>query len=138
LLTRLWRRVRAALPRGRGAVEGATPASVWCVVANVREQRPYGEGGRETRRGTKHFAPGTRVYCYPPLWGDGYEKIKAVGRHRGSRRYATMIVDSRWLTDWRARLVYSPTVIAALAGTWDGPSRSRELAETLVASMRSR
>jgi hypothetical protein len=144
LLTRLWRRVRAALPRGRaaprdrGAAEGGAPTAVWCVVANVREERTYGEGGRETRRGTKHFAPGTRVYCYPPLWGDGYAKIKGVGRHRGSRGYVTMVVDSRWLTNWRARLVYSPTVVAALGEHWDGTARSRALAETLVESMRLR
>jgi hypothetical protein len=108
------------------------------VVANVTENRPYGPGGIETRRGLKHFSPGARVHCFPPLWGDGYEKVKVVGRHRGSHRYVTMIVPSRLLTRWRAQLVYSPHVVAALEGHWDGTPRSRERAETLAEAMRLR
>ena len=34
----------------------------WCLVANV-----------DPRRGTRHFAPGTRVWVLPPHWGDGGE-----------------------------------------------------------------
>ncbi len=123
-------RFRGAKRIPAGAKQRAGP--VWWVVANVVDERPYGEGGRETRRGTKHFSPGTKVYCFPPLWGDGYEKVQVVGRHRGSRRYVTMIVASRWLTSWRVQLVYSPAAIAALAGYWDGTAESKELAEKLV------
>lgn len=43
----------------------------------------------------------------PVQWGDGYEKIKVVGRHRGSHQYVTMVMQARWLTNWRAKLVYS-------------------------------
>src|SRR4051812_11515365 len=46
---------------------------VWCVVANISEHIPSGPGGKESKRGTKHFSAGTKIYCYPPLWGDGYE-----------------------------------------------------------------
>ena len=120
------------------APPGRQPGPVWCVVANVVAERPYGEGGKETRRGTKHFAPGARLYCLPPLWGDGYEKINVVGRHRGSHRYVTMVVRSRWLTNWRAALVHSPHVVAALAGHWDGSERSKERAEALVETMSKR
>jgi hypothetical protein len=115
------------------------PASpVWCLAANVRERRPYGEGGRETRRGTKHFPPGSKVCCFPPLWGDGYESVKVVGRHRGSHRYATMIIEARWLTNWRADLVYSPYVISELAPYWDGTAGSRQTAEQLAEGKRRR
>ena len=119
------------------APPGRPPGPVWCVVANVVAARPYGEGGKETRRGTTHFAPGAKLYCLPPLWGDGYEKIEVVGRHRASHRYVTMVVRSRWLTNWRAALVYSPHVIAALVGHWDGSERSKQRAEALVKMMRA-
>jgi hypothetical protein len=128
--SRLWRR--------RVEENGSAATPVWCVVANVTENRRYGAGGVETRRGLKHFSPGAKLYCFPPLWGDGYDKLKVVGRHRGSHQYVTMIVRSRWLTHWRVQLVYSPHVVAALEGYWDGTTRSRERAETLAESMRLR
>jgi hypothetical protein len=35
---------------------------IWRPVANIVQERPYGPGGAETRRGTKHFQPGAKVY----------------------------------------------------------------------------
>jgi hypothetical protein len=64
----------------------------------------------DIRHGTKHFAPGTKVYCFRPLWGDGYEKILVVGLGRRSRRYIAVVVSWTALTNWRAQLVYSPAV----------------------------
>ena len=94
---------------------------VWCLVANVVEERHYGPGGNETRRGTKHFAPGAKIYCFPVLWGDGYEKIDVVGRHRGSHRFVRMVISSEWLTNWRAQLVYSLFLIEQFDGIWGEP-----------------
>ena len=34
---------------------------------------------KEIRRGSKQFTSGTKVYCLPPQWGDGYEKVVAIG-----------------------------------------------------------
>lgn len=106
--------------------------SIWCVVANVTQETAHGPGGADKRRGTRHFAPGARLYCFPSLWGDGYESIQVVGRHRGSHRYVTMVVGSRHLANWRAELVYSPHVIAQMAGYWDGTPASRRRAEELA------
>lgn len=110
---------------------------VWCLVANVVEARNYGEEG-EVRSGTKHFPPGAKVYCFPTLWGDGYENVKVVGRHRGSHQYVTMIVRSEHLTNWRAKLVYSPEVIRRLEGRWDASAKSKEEAENYVSWMQRR
>jgi hypothetical protein len=84
--------------------------SEWCLVGNVRAQTRHGRDGSDIQTGTKHFSPGTKVYCLPPLWHDGYEKIKVVGRHRGTRKLVTMVVKSDWITNWRAKVVYSPEV----------------------------
>jgi hypothetical protein len=35
---------------------------IWAPVANIVEERSYGPGGAEARRGTKHFQPGAKVY----------------------------------------------------------------------------
>lgn len=116
------------------ATEKADP--IWCLVANVAKETEYGEG-KEIKSGIKHFPAGARVYCFPGLWGDGYRRIKVIGRHRGSHRYATMIVQSKHLTNWRAKLVYSPYVTEQLKGHWDGSEKSRELATRLADSLNS-
>jgi hypothetical protein len=82
----------------------------WCLVGNIVQKRPFGEGGLIVKQGTKHFPPGAKVYCLPVRWGDGYEQIVVIGRHRGSHRYCTMIVSCHHITNWRPQLVYSPEV----------------------------
>ena len=63
------------------SVERERPKWIWCLVGNVVKERPYGPN-HEVRRGTKRFAPGTKVYCYPVKWGDGYERIYVLGKPR--------------------------------------------------------
>lgn len=118
------------------ALQGADP--IWCVVANVKEERPYGPGKQEVRRGTKHFAPGAKVYCAPVLWGDGYEKIKVVGHHRATHRYVTMVIRSEWLTNWRVELAYSPYLIYEMMALWDDSAESKSQAQELVNWMTER
>ncbi len=114
-LSRFWRGLFS-----KTAKESETSSeSAWCLVANIVDERPYGPEGKETRRGTKHFAAGAKIYCFPFQWGDGYERIRVIGRHRGSRRFVTMIIKSDWLTNWRAQRVYSPAVIKQLDNAWE-------------------
>ena len=111
------------------------PEPIWCIIANVMDEHHYGMEGKETRRGTRHFPPGAKVHCFPPLWGDGYTSIKVVGRHRGGHRYVTMVIPSKWLRNWRVSLVYSPHVITEMADYWDGTEESKRLAEEMVQLM---
>ncbi|MBQ3302442.1 MAG: hypothetical protein IJH04_09935, partial [Eggerthellaceae bacterium] len=49
------------------SVEPNLPEWIWCLVANVRDcpvDSLFNDVKTE-RRGTKHFAPKTRVYVYP-------------------------------------------------------------------------
>jgi hypothetical protein len=116
---------------------GGSQGRIWCVVANVVAEHPLGED-KEIRRGTKHFSAGTKVYCYPPLWGDGYEDIKVIGRHRGSRKLVEMVMPSKWLTNWRVKTVHSPFVSARMKGHWDSSEESRERADSIVKEVRRR
>ena len=68
------------------------------------------------KRGTKHFAPGTRVYVYPIQWGDGWERVVVVGRKKGSRRLIRKIMLGDMLDDYRLKKVYSPTIISWMCG----------------------
>ena len=90
------------------------PPSAWCIVANVIRERHYGPGGQETRRGTKRFAPGAKVYIVDFFWGMGGDNLTVVGRHRRSQRYITLSMQSNHLLNWRVELVYSPHVIEVL------------------------
>jgi hypothetical protein len=110
---------------------------VWCVVANISNHILYGPT-HEVTSGTKHFAAGTKVYCYPPLWGDGYESIKVIARHRGSKRYVEMIISAKALINCRAKLVYSPYLLDHLSGWWDETPKSRENAEALASLINTR
>lgn len=110
---------------------------IWCVVANVVEERKSGPEGIP-RRGTKHFAPGTKVYCVPWHLGGGLGvAFKVYGQHRTSHRYVTMVVEANRLTNWRVKLVYSPHVIAVMSAYWDGSEKSKKGAEQAVAYMKA-
>jgi len=168
-MSQTWRIRAAQLQRIRRAEAlmwalGHTPTPVWCAVANVVAERPYGIDGAERRRGTKHFAPGAKVYCLKPLW-DWYPYRKqqghlmVIGRARHTHRYIAIVIRAVWLTNWRVQLVYSPHVIRemvrinyemgadlgytyedvlAKGWVWDGTPESKQLAEHIVQTMRER
>jgi hypothetical protein len=82
-------------------------------VANMVPERPYGPGGAETRRGTKHFAPGAKLYIID-WYAGGCERIIVVGQHRGSKRLVTLVIDVRLVENLRAKVCYQPAVIAKI------------------------
>lgn len=135
-LRRLFARPAPAGPTAAGAPDGP----VWCVAANVVRERPYGPGGGAVRRGTKHFAPGAKVFVFDFYWGMGGEQVTVVGRHRKSKRYITLTMRTAHLANWRAELVYSPHVIRQVleygefAGLPRGGAESRARAERIAAS----
>lgn len=105
--------------------------STWCVVANVKPEA----FGRATSAGTRHFAAGAKLWCLPVCWGDGYAKIRAIGRHRGSHQHVLMVVPSYWLTNWRARVAYHPEVVRQLRqhGEWRDQQLCEETARFMSA-----
>lgn len=65
--------------------------SYWTAVANIIDERSYGPGGVETRRGTKHFRPRAKVYVID--WFPGTcDAIVAVGQHRKSRQFIKLVI----------------------------------------------
>ena len=117
----------------------AKPPGIWTLVANVLIDRPVGPGGGETRSGTKHFAPGAKVYVIGGFWGMGGDSVSVVGRHRNTKRYFTIVMSSRHLANWRTELVYSPTVMnqirrGPLSGASATSGSEREPLDAIAAS----
>ncbi len=89
------------------------PESCWTAVANIVRERPYGPGGTETRRGTKHFAPGAKVYIID--WYAGMcERIIVVGQHRSAKDFVTLVIDVKLVENLRSKVCYHPGVIAKI------------------------
>jgi len=109
---------------------------IWCLVGNIVDEHEYGEQ-KEIKRGTKHFSPGTKVYCFPPQWGDGYEKIKVIGRPRRTTRFIQVVIKSDLITNWRLEKVFSSFIKRKMIKNngWDDSEDSKERASTLLNSI---
>lgn len=86
------------------------PEWIWCLVGNVIDEHPFGED-HTVVHGTRHFSPETKVYCLPVQWGDGYEKIAVLGKHRGSRGLIRIVMSREVIHNFRCQKVFSPYVI---------------------------
>lgn len=82
----------------------------WCLVGNIIKEHPFGEE-HEIRQGTKHFAPGAKVYCAQSMWGDGYESIGVIGTPRHGSRFIEIIMESKKIENFRIQKVFNPNVL---------------------------
>ncbi|MDF2921648.1 MAG: hypothetical protein K0R57_562 [Paenibacillaceae bacterium] len=106
---------------------------VWCLVGNIINERFYG-AEKEIKRGTKKFSPGSKVYCFPALWGDGYEEIKVIGKTRKRKNYSVLITSSKYITNWRIQKAFTPFIVKTMIENqgWDGTEQSKELIEIML------
>jgi hypothetical protein len=86
------------------------PTKNWCLIGNGGGLRDRGEG-----TGTKHFSQGTKVYCLPAAWGDGYERVIVVGLHRDSKKLVTLIMSVRDISNWRVTEIHQQEVLRRLS-----------------------
>jgi len=106
---------------------------IWCIVANIKREHPFGPGGKEVKVGTRQFRGGTRVHiagCYAGTC-DG---VICIGLHRHSRRFITCAVHVKWLENFRVKLVYQPRVIELIESNKNCWIRTKEQAETWAAA----
>ncbi len=98
----------------------------WCLVGNIVQEREYGEN-HEIKYGTKHFSPGTKVYCARGLWGDGYENIIVIGKYRGRVKYTKLIMQRKYIEKFRCQKVFKPAVLKLMnkSGFWNDTDDSR-------------
>ena len=74
----------------------------WCLVGNIVDRHYFGET-KEIRRGTKHFGPNTRVYCFPEFPGCGDEVIRVIGKPRRSLRMIDVAIRCKLVKNFRVK-----------------------------------
>ena len=82
----------------------------WCLVGNIVKNHVSGEQ-KEMLLGTKQFQPGARVFVAPFQWGDGGEKVIVIGVPRHTKQYIEVIMQSVYITNYRLKRVYAPTIL---------------------------
>lgn len=98
------------------AREPDLPRWAWCLVANIRREGFPDAGPLDNRGGTKHFAPGAKVYVFPVSWDGWWDRGPVLGKEKGSGRYVRKVMGWEWLENFRCKRVYSPTVISWMMG----------------------
>jgi hypothetical protein len=109
------------------------PESCWTAIANIVRERPYGPGGAEVRFGTKHFAPGAKVYIIGLFQGT-CERITVVGMHRKAKQLIAIVIDVKLVENLRVKVCYAPAVLAKIRHHYeleDLSFLSKEFAETV-------
>jgi hypothetical protein len=109
---------------------------IWCLVGNILPNGIYTEGNNSVDFiGTKQFKPGTKVYCSPFIWGDGYERIRAIGRAKDTNKFITMIMESKLITNWRLQKVFIPYILRKNEqeeDKWDSSDRSKKIIKEML------
>ena len=102
------------------------PEWIWCLVGNIKESHEYGEE-HEIRQGSKHFSGGTKIYCFPSHWGDGYENIHVMGKPRKSRNLIMIVLKRELIENFRLKQIYDKRVIEEMyCGGWHGWDNTEE------------
>ena len=109
--------------------------SLWCLEANIVDERSFGPGKQETRDGTKHFRGGARVHVidwFPGMCND----VIVIGHHRKSLRLSKMVISVAHIHNLRLKVVYNPTVIAMIKEHFGyarfNPQTMKESAENML------
>lgn len=83
----------------------------YCIVGNIIGEHYWGEQ-KEIKSGTKHFSAGTKVYCILMYGGMGHENIRVLGKLRKSFRMIDVIINRKYITNFRMQKVYAQRIIA--------------------------
>jgi hypothetical protein len=117
-----------------------TRKSQWCLVGNIVDRRPLGPDNPRQKPGSRHFSAGTKVYCLPAQWGDGYDQMIVIGRHRGADKLVQMIINGDWIENFRAMVVYPVEIIRRLEKTAQQSGlrnwRSRQEVQAYIVSIK--
>ena len=106
---------------------------LWCVVANIKRDHPFGLFGVESKSGTHQFRGGTKGYlagCYHRTC----ESVVAVDPHRQTRKFITCVVDVQHVEGFRAKVAYHPKVVELIKADDRCWIRTREEAEKWAAA----
>ena len=95
------------------------PEWAWCLVGKIVDRNPVGKDHRVIH-GTRHFAPGTKVYCACELGGNGWERICVIGVPRYSDKLVSMMIPATKICDFHLEKVTDQTVIEVMTNGYLG------------------
>ncbi len=107
--------------------------SWWCVMANIKKD----DNPDAVEQGPKHFRLGETVACLS-FYPNDQERVVVLGRHRDTRRYIEIIINRRWLCNFRTELMEHPVIISrlrkcrSLRSDWYSNRNSKETCDWLV------
>lgn len=105
---------------------------IWCLVGNILSEGLYSDGNNEVEfKGTRLFKPGTKVYCSTFIWGDGYERIRVLGMAGDNNKLISLIMESKYITNWRRQKVYTPYILRRNSHERDQWDNSQESAKVI-------
>jgi len=84
-----------------------------------------------TRAG--ELAPGSQVYCFPPMRGGAFESVEVIGPHRKTGKLTAAVISASDLNEWKAINVTDPQALEHISPPWDSSHVSRNVAEGIVA-----
>ena len=100
----------------------------WCLVGNIIPEHEYGEE-HIIKKGTKQFAPDTKVYINIGLHDIRPDHVLVIGQPRNSIRYIEVIIPLKYVCNFRMQQVYKPAVLRRMNGSkwewWDNTDFSR-------------
>lgn len=95
------------------------PEWAWCLVGKIVDRNTVGKDHRVVH-GTRHFAPGTKVYCACELGGNGWERICVIGVPRYLDKLASMMIPATKICDFHLEKVTDKTVIEVMTNGYLG------------------
>ena len=108
------------------------PKYIWCLVGNIDKENNSNQ--------LKYFTSNTKVYCFPALWGDSYEKIKVIGLHKKRKKYLTVIIPSKHIINWRLQNIYKPFIVEKMISNkgWSSSEIDKNRIIELIDSLNKR
>ena len=82
----------------------------WGITANIKRELPFGEGGKETRIGTKQFRGGAKVYivgCYPGMC----DSLIVIGQNKHSNKFIRSVIRINVVENMRIKLIYGKSAL---------------------------
>jgi hypothetical protein len=131
LLSRLW----TYLVRERTSADDYT--FIYCLVGNIVDRHVAGST-LGVRRGTKQFAPGAKVYCFPPT--SGGDRIQVIGKPRKKKGLITVYMRPEFIKNWRLQKVYDSYVITEMFRDfgWTDSEEDKHRIESLLQTLASK
>ena len=82
----------------------------WSIVANIKKELPFGEGGLETRKGTRQFKGGAKVHIvgsYPGMC----DSLIVIGQNKHTGKFIRSVVRVTAVENFRIKLIYGEAAL---------------------------